>query len=804
MSFQKTPCIVRGQLSFRRFGMMFGLVFLIVDQVHATPGAQPDAIVLQDSACRIEFDGESGELRTITNLLTNDSCLKGEGIAAMPFRVYADLTTEFEIPLNDRFQLVFQDPDDITKSMLTPKTCKLIDVQNDDNGLMLRYRGDGLEIELEVTWAGSPGVSDWALRITNVGDETRDILACFPYLDGVRLGPDPSADLATAMDQAGVTVPAWARAGGVLGESNQLSMQWHAVWDPESRSALALIFMDPEVHPKRLVLAEPSIALHHFPPAKLAPGDVYEVPPARLFVYEGDWRPAARLYRAWYDVAYPKVEPPEWFRRSNGETGRHFKKGGPGIEADYDIQYAFESFRELPAARIRSSLDNWELAFYSHRCMLGIHTDGDNIVREDMGGPDAMREGIAGSQRLGLHTTLYVEGYIVSKESDLARTGKAQRWAVMQRDGTQIGPYTKQGFHHMCPGCVEWQDHLAESVGRLLRQTGADGVRLDSLGFYYLPCYNPAHHHEDPFGYNEWIKQLLAKVRASAIAANPDVLLLTEGSADWYGQWFHGALTSRSTRDLTMMRLAVGPFRPYVYAAGALWGSLSGYAGGGCDGKEAVGLDWNWMCARYPAHEALVWGDVAEDPQTSDPEIVTRCFVGDGYWAIVTARPASQDPFRWPDGTTIADTYRPYTVTVPDPSSHVADAALCDIETLTWTPLEIERDGDDVRIRLETNWALVILRQPDGPPIVAFDPLVSCARGDTTTLRLTPLTPGTVGLDALRAATVAAPGLDVSRSEATESGEFTIHVPPDALPGSYPVAVDGEKLLGTKRLLVVE
>ena len=227
--------------------------------------------------------------------------------------------------------------------------------------------------------------------------------------------------------------------------------------------------MDPDVRPKRLELAEPSIALHHFPPSQLAPGEVLEVPPVRLIIYEGDWRPAARAYRTWFDKAYTKVEPPDWFRRSNGHTGRHFKKGGPGITADYGIQYAFESFRELPAARIRSPLDNWEFAFYSHRCMLpGVHTDGDNIVREDMGGAEAMREGIAGSQRLGLHTTLYLEGYIVSKESDLAKTGKAARWAVMQKDGTRTGPYAKQGFFHMCPGCAQWQDHLADSVGRLL------------------------------------------------------------------------------------------------------------------------------------------------------------------------------------------------------------------------------------------------------------------------------------------------------------------------------------------------
>jgi glycosidase len=61
----------------------------------------------------------------------------------------------------------------------------------------------------------------------------------------------------------------------------------------------------------------------------------------------------------------------------------------------------------------------------------------------------------------------------------------------MHKDGTIDGPYTKQGFYHMWPRLHEWQDHLADTAARLLRETGVDGIRLDSLGFYFLPCYTP-------------------------------------------------------------------------------------------------------------------------------------------------------------------------------------------------------------------------------------------------------------------------------------------------------------------------
>jgi hypothetical protein len=773
--------------------------------------AGQDMITVENSVCRITFDSEHGGLRAITNRISGDPCLKQAKCGTMPFRVYADLTKEFDIAINEKFQLVFDDPEAITRTLVQPGACRLSKVDH-EGPLNLHYEGQGFRILLGVrlstgarTHRDQGGVSDWSLRITNTGTDSREFLVCFPYLDGVRLGPDSSANLATAMDQAGIVVPAWERPGGVLGESNQLSMQWHAVWDPATRNAFALIFMDPDVRPKRLLLREPTIALHHFPPVKLPPGGSADLPPVRMIVYQGDWRPAARAYRAWYDQAYPHVEPPAWFRRSNGNTGIHFKKAGPGVKSGYTGQVVLDSFRELPAAHIRAPIDNWEYAFYCRTSMrledrpYYPHTDGENIVREDMGGAEAMREGIAGVHRLGLHATLYIDGYIMHEESDIAKSGKGKQWAVMRKDGTITGPYSRQGFYPMCAGCVEWQDHLAGMVARLLRETGADAIRLDSLGFYYLPCYNPAHSHETPFGYNEWLKQLLAKVRKAAIGVNPDVLLLTEGSADWVGQWFHGALTSRCPRDLSMMRLAVGPFRPYVYASGALWGSLSGFPGGDCAGLDVHTMDWNWLCARFPAHEALVWGDVAdEDPQSSDPQIVARRFAGDGYWAVVAARPACQDPI-WPRGTGVSDHRAGYVLTVPGLAAQVADAVLCDVETLTWAPLETRRAGDDLQVRLNTNWALVILRKVDGPAIVSFDPLPSLPKGNSTIIRLQ-LLRGSPGCQVR----INAPGLEVEPSEITVPGEITVTVPLDAFPGNYAVSISGDRVLGAKRFLIVE
>ena len=58
------------------------------------------------------------------------------------------------------------------------------------------------------------------------------------------------------------------------------------------------------------------------------------------------------------------------------------------------------------------------------------------------------------------------------------------------------------------------------------------------------------------------------------------------------------------------------------------------------------------------------------------------------------------------------------------------DTILCDVETLTWAPLEPERHGDDLRLNLHTNWALVILRRPGGPTVVGFETLPALRAGE--------------------------------------------------------------------------
>ncbi len=759
-----------------------------------------DEITLENSFCRITFDHTSGILKGITNKSLHDDCLK-QAAGSLPFRIYMDFNKEYELG---------DDPAAISRTVLSPDNCQIKPVRQSENRLSLLYSANNLEIELSIALEKDSGNSDWSLRICNTGSESRPILPVFPWLGGVHPGDAAAPNLATVMNQAGTYGPAWQHHGGYCGNGGQWSMQWHALWEPATRSAFGLILMDPEAKAKQLRLKKPTIEVAYFPPITLAPGASYELPPARLLVYAGDWRLAARAYRNWYDTALPHAELPQWFKDSDMLDGRHFAKGVPGSQPAYGVQTLLERFSELPRAHLSRPFDNTEYAFYSRGSMLyGKHTDGDNIIREDMGGAEAMRDGIAKVHQLGRHVTLYIEGYIVAQESELAKSGKAERWSVMDRKGSISGPYTKQGFYHMCPGCAEWQDHLAATASRLLHDTGADGIRLDSLGFYFLPCYNPAHHHPSPFGYNEWIKQLLSKVRAAALVENPNALLTTEAPVDWYGQWFHGALTQVYPRDLPAMRLAVGPYRAVAYSqAGPVWVSVAGLAGGriACE-QNLDALEENWLCAWHPVREALTEGDVADiDPNASDPNVVARQFKGDHYWAIVAVRPASTEPFQWPVATGLAAQQDEYALTIHDLGAKAKEPMnifVCDVQTLTWSPLEPERSGDDLIVQLNTNWALIVVSEAKGPTLVDIAPPVVMHPGEAATLHFSPCTIQPQGSVPLRVQ-IHVPGLNAPSDFLSAPGETRIQVPKDALPGYYSATLSGEGILGAKRFIRVE
>lgn len=761
---------------------------------------------IESPEARIAFHPEDGRLVTLCNHLTGDEYLKDPRKVGNPFRVYTDFIRPFELE---------DDPADIARTALDPFSCRLVSTAFEDwpggSRLKMVYRDQANHWEVHLTVALSArGSSEWILDVINMTAGPREIMVDFPFFERLCLGQTRRTNLATVLDQAGHIAPAGDHPGGIYGNGGEWSMQWHCVFDPDSGSALGLIIKDPEVRNKRLGDDSPSIRVSTFPAHELQSGERLSLPPAQVIIYQGDWRRTAKEYRAWFAEALRPLEPPEWVRRSDGYTGEWFgKRGGASMPGARQM----DSFRDLPEAYRQSPIDHREWAFHDRGCQFPVspagvnppryvHTTGDNILREDLGGPDALREGVASVHALGFHFTFYVEGYIVHETSELAKDGRAKRWSLMHKNGTITGNYTSQGFYHMCPACEEWQDHLASACSRLLRQTDADGVRLDSLGFYFLPCYNPAHNHPNPFVYNDGVRQLLDKVSRALREVNPNAIITTEAPVDFFAQSTHGALNSMCPREIPPMRVAVPNYHPLVYGAlGPVWASLSGCVGG------TGGLETNWRCARFPVDETVLWGEVEEDPTASERRVVCRLFRGEDHWALVGARVNSDEPWLFPRGLDgqptlgLDDNPGPVHVRVRGLAAFVESAMGFDVKTLQPRPVTMTRSQDDLLLSLDWAWFLIILRRSGCRPMVSFGNLPSVAAGQRLPLdvHFVPASERTSKVTA----TLLAPGLGVRRELRIPESSI-LEVPEGTPPGWYLVTLDSSAVLGHKRFLKVD
>ena len=376
-------------------------------------------VSLSNDYCAIRLNRLTGGILGIENIALGDEVLKA-GVGG-PYRIHADFDADW---------LLETDPEDAARTHLSPRDMTVnvlrTSATKTEKRVRIAARGGGFACDLRIALLNGSGESVWKLTIMNVGDRPRDVIVDFPRLEGVHPGPSGAPLRDTRLDMAGRIVPAWSQPGGIYGDGGEWSMQWHSIYDPASQSALGLIVQDPDVLNKRLVLAEPNVLVRYFPPRRLAPGESMTLPPVRLLVGANGWQQTARAYRRWYTKTVHALEPPAWARQMDVLYSGHFSKRPAGAKPDTSGQFQLDSFRELPEAHLKTPYDSIEYAFWTRGSQLhGVHTDGDNFVREDLGGPQALRDGIATLHGLGLHTTLYIEGYIVPKQSDWL--GKAKR-----------------------------------------------------------------------------------------------------------------------------------------------------------------------------------------------------------------------------------------------------------------------------------------------------------------------------------------------------------------------------------------
>ncbi|GEM_PF-3268278 len=263
-------------------------------------------------------------------------------------------------------------------------------------------------------------------------------------------------------------------------------------------------------------------------PIVLAPNQRLTLPDAVIGVHAGDWREALKSYtswvRTWWRPPNPKV--PVWFRRCfnicalhEHESMKRMRYSGPEKLRPSHHLFQWSVWWEHPEVDRfnRPKPGNWyRLAF------------GDYQYELRWGGLEALQQEIKRIHNAGLRVVMYVQSYLVWKHSRLGKE-HGDDWVARSATLKPLEDWTSEetdmDVWDFCVGTPAYQEYVAKTCKRILTETGADGIYLDSAADAY-PCYDKRHGHgNEPARFS---LEMLRKVRKAIKEANPQAILHIE------------------------------------------------------------------------------------------------------------------------------------------------------------------------------------------------------------------------------------------------------------------------------------
>lgn len=335
----------------------------------------------------------------------------------------------------------------------------------------------------------------------------------------------------------------------------------------------------------------------------LHPGNAVHIPAVKLGGHAGNWKYPMKRYAKWAKSVW-KFRPYPGKLTGNYNILAGFGCGKPLFNEDYgrlkkepiDIaeingywtvsdkapwNTPFDKIATL-GARLMADY-NRGFGFYPDPVtgkMVYMFNRGDyNGYNPQWGGLPRLQKLIKTIQRQNQILLLYTDPVIVSANSDYGKKYAAQ-YAVINpawQDPHQCPKNPKEPAgvvcnyfsYCMCLNSPEYLEYVADSMVRLLKESGADGIRLDEYGHRGFVCLSRQHNHIfGEHGQHIWLQALkksLQMIRKKTDEFNPNVLLLGEfPGADITAAEFDGALSYDICRRQSALRpVPVNLFRFY-------------------------------------------------------------------------------------------------------------------------------------------------------------------------------------------------------------------------------------------------
>ena len=425
-----------------------------------------------------------------------------------------------------------------------------------------------LQADLKVS--DSPDGRLASLSLTNQGSELLEFDLVFPALK-LRVAKDPN-DVYYVFPRQGAVISRRESTWEAT-YTAAFPLQFLDVFAPSANSGAALIIEDLSAQWKifRLEKKGAAVGLEVHYPVRLAPGETWRAPRARIVFHGGDWRQGFDAYRRWVRTWYqPASARPAWLRNA-WWCRRDYPLGGSGRLFDAARnRYTFdELIRDGDAFGGIDFIDisGWALSETYGRV-------GDYPI--ELGGPEDLRANIARAAKLGIYTGLYFEGYLVDKNS---RVGKENihRWQLIGPDGK--GAWWPGGSPEffVCPAIKDWQEYFARRVAEVARQVRAHAIYMDEHGFGTRRCYATDHGHPPGTGMIPYEIEMARQVRRRLDEAGirETAIYLEETPVDAAAPYYDAAFSySIPHADVRVSPAKLNLWR-FVFPDVRLWDMLS-------------------------------------------------------------------------------------------------------------------------------------------------------------------------------------------------------------------------------------
>jgi hypothetical protein len=448
------------------------------------------------------------------------------------------------------------------------------------------------------------------LTLANRGSAALDFKVAFPHLAGLALSSDPAGDYYFFPRGGGIIAdrPALIRQG--YGD-HQALYQVMDLFSPSLGAGLSLRADDADGRYKIFALRKhlpgraPFQTLTPLCPTKpefqlsntfeqvtgtslaveylrrtRGPGGTFAPAPVVIAAHTGDWKTPMKDYAAWAHRAWKFRPYPSrlgsaatmiavgWGRDLLFKDGRYrsdfLKPGRDCLELMSWWEWSPLGPWNTPFAKLeekigKASFTRWQPYFVKDpvtgQTMWNNQPGDYDGYNKRFGGLPAFRKAVTDYKKSGALITLYTDPFRLDESCETGRK-HGKEWDVVLPNGELSRGYEVWNPCHDLPEVRQW---AADAMGRVMRETGADGIRLDEYGHRGWACYNPEHKHTfaEP-GCTEWQRataEATKMIRAAMDKVNRRSVLTTEHPGyDYLMQYLDGCITYDLTVQATPLR----------------------------------------------------------------------------------------------------------------------------------------------------------------------------------------------------------------------------------------------------------